>query len=168
MSRLFSSQKKILNCSISHCCILNQNMVWKKGNHQTEPITYWLLPPPLAPKDLRCFCDSKHLIFPKLQKKWHSQRGRCGNGAEAASPCRCVLVLQLSGAIPRLLHNPPPPLNNSPVIFWISDAWLKELVTSHSIGWSRVAKPSCTSAVILVDTLPLPGRLQTHGSFPSR
>ena len=43
-------------------------MVWKKGNHQTEPITYWLLPPPLAPKDLRCFCDSKHLIFPKLQK----------------------------------------------------------------------------------------------------
>ena len=68
MSRLFSSQKKILNCSISHCCILNQNMVWKKGNHQTEPITYWLLPPPLAPKYLRCFCDSTLKFFPNSKK----------------------------------------------------------------------------------------------------
>ena len=145
--------------------------IWFEKRATTKPsllhTDYYQLP--LAPKDRRCYCDSKHLIFPKLQKKWHSQRGRCGNGAEAASPCRCVLVLSCQAQCRVSFTTlPPPPLNNSPVIFWICDAWLKELVTSHSIGWSRVAKPSCTSAVILVDTLPLPGRLQTHGSFPSR
>ena len=167
MSRLFSSQKKILNCSISHCCILNQNMVWKKGNHQTEPITYWLLPPPLAPKYLRCFCDSTLKFFPNSKKVTFS-KGEVWEWSWSSFTVPMCPRTQLSSAMPRLFHNPPPPLNNSPVIFWICDAWLKELVTSHSIGWSRVAKPSCTSAVILVDTLPLPGRLQTHGSFPSR
>ena len=42
--------------------------IWFEKRATTKLSLLHTVPPSLAPKDLRCFCDSKHLIFPKLQK----------------------------------------------------------------------------------------------------